>query len=316
MMPEIQNEGGWRLRPLGVLLVVIVGVVVIRDPLRPALLQAEQARVGALVPPPELAAASEPERFSAETLFEIINGDADLYLKAGFVQLDTRRYRLKADPRQWLDLLAYQMDDHRSAFAVYSLRRGPEAVAYRVAHFAHHDAKGLFFVHGPYYVEILAAQKSAPLFAARGELAEAFIAAHPVRAETIRELGRFPSENLVAGSMTLHPSGAFGFEGFRNLFAARYRLGDQETTAFFQPCQSSEAAIRLVADYRAFLEAYGGVAVPLRDVLRNGHLVRMEDTWTLIFPQGPSLGGVLEAATPAQAEGLARQLAARLATSR
>jgi hypothetical protein len=42
----------------------------------------------------------------------------------------------------------------------------------------------------------------------------------------------------------------------------------------------------------------------------------MEDTWTLIFPQGPTLGGVREAATPAQAKRLARQLAARLATSR
>jgi hypothetical protein len=119
--------------------------------------------------------------------------------------------------------------------------------------------------------------------------------------------------------MTLHPSGGFGFEGFHNLFAARYRLGDQEPTAFFQPCRSFDEALRLVEDYQAFLEACGGVAVPLAppdDDLRNGHLVRMEDTWTLIFPQGPTLGGVREAATPAQAKRLARQLAARLATSR
>ncbi len=307
---------GWRLRPHWVLMLFMAGAMVIGHPFRPAVLRSETASAGVLVPPPQLTAASEPEMFSAETLFEIINGDADLYLKAGFVQLDTRRYHLQDNHRQWVDLLAYQMADHRSAFTVYSQRRSPEAVADRVAHFAHQDRRGLFFVHGPYYVEILAAKKSAPLFAARDALAEAFIAAHPVRAETIPELGHFPSENLVTGSMTLHPSGALGFEGFHNLFAARYLLGDQEATVFFQLCRSFDEAIRLVDDYRAFLEAYGGVAAPLDDALPNGYRIRMEDTWTLIFPQGTTMGGVQAAATPAQAERLARQLAARLAASR
>ena len=111
-------------------------------------------------------------------------------------------------------------------------------------------------------------------------------------------------------------TGAFGFEGFHNLFAARYRLGDQEATVFFQSCRSHDEAIRLVDDYRAFLEAYGGVAAPMDDALPNGYRVRLEDTWTLIFPQGATMGGVLAAATPAQAERLAHQLAARLAASR
>lgn len=306
----------WRPRRRPVLLALAVGALFLNSSPDGTMLRAEQGRAGVMMPPPDLTAASDPQRFSAETLFEIINGDADIYLKAGFVHLDIQRFHLKADPRQWLDLSTYLMEGHRSAFAVYSLRREPQATAVGLTPFADRYGQGFFFVHGPYYVEIVAAGQTAPLVAAGDALGAAFVAAHPVGAETIPELAWFPAEDLVAGSMALHPSGAFGFEGLRDLFTARYRLDGGEATAFFRPCRTAAQAMRLAADYQAFLEAYDGVAAPMTDPLPNGRLVRMGDGWTLVFTQGRTLVGVQEAATPVQANLLARRLKARLATSR
>ena len=46
--------------------------------------------------PPELSAFSAPETFSADNLYDKIDGKADLYLTAGFVELRCQRFALKA----------------------------------------------------------------------------------------------------------------------------------------------------------------------------------------------------------------------------
>ncbi len=125
--------------------------------------------------PSGFVASAPGESFGPDTLFEIINGDADLYLKAGFERLDTRHFNLKSPPRDELSVFIYQMKQHRSAFAVYSVRRDEEARPSPLTRFAHRDQNGLFLVHGPYYIEILAAAKSFVAASMRGDSAAARI---------------------------------------------------------------------------------------------------------------------------------------------
>lgn len=264
--------------------------------------------------PADLVAGSTVERFSPDTLFEIINGDADLYLKAGFVQLETRRFLLKDDSRQWLDFYAYQMDRHRSAFAVFSVRRDREAVPFELTRFAYRYQNGLFFVHGPYYVEILAAEETIPLVEAMQRLAAAFIDINKVEAEPIPELKRFPPEDLIPHSIALHPSGAFGFDAFNDVFTGRYRTSQSEATAFFRSCRSPEAAAKLASEYQAFLMEYDGVAEPVSNPLPNSRLIRILDAYTLVFTHGNAVAGVQDAGTADDAEMLARRLKAGLSS--
>ncbi len=46
--------------------------------------------------PPELSALSAPETFTADNLYDKVDGKADLYLTAGFVGLQCQRLALKA----------------------------------------------------------------------------------------------------------------------------------------------------------------------------------------------------------------------------
>ncbi len=262
--------------------------------------------------PSEFVALAPPEYFGPDTLFEIINGDADLYLKAGFVRLETRRFTLKPAPQTRLALFIYQMNSHRSAFAVYSVRRSEEAQPSRLTRFAYRYQKGLFLVNGPYYIEILAQEESPRTVAAMNDLATAFISAHDVADEPIPELDFFPPQGLIPGSMALHPANAFGFDGFTELFTARYRLNDQQATAFLRPCPAPGAAARLAADYQAFLAEYDGVAVSGDHLFSDGRLIRLTDTYTLVFVHNNTVAGVQEAGTAELAARLAHALKARL----
>jgi len=274
-----------------------------------------QRQAGAMTLPPDLRADSAPERFSPETLFDIINGDADLYLKAGFVALESQRFLLNNDSRQSMDLFAYQMNRHLSAFAVFSVRRGREAVPVSLTRFAYRYRKGLFFVHGPFYIEIIAAEETNLMVDAMHRLAAAFIEANPVEVLPIPELERFPSENRIPGSVVLYPAGGFGFEAFDNLFTARYQVtGGGEATAFFRPCGSPEEAARLFTGYQAFLLEYEGVGILFNDVLPSSRMLRVADSYTLVFTQGRTVAGVQDAVTPEQATMLARRLSAALSS--
>lgn len=271
---------------------------------------------GEMALPPGLVADAPPERFSPQTLFEIINGDADLYLKSGFVDLETRRFSLEGDSGQWIDFFAYRMRGHRSAFAVYSVRRSPEAVPDDLTPFAYRYQDGLFFVHGPYYVEIRGADDANPLAKAISQLAVAFIAGTRVEAVSIPELTWFPKEGLMANSVALHPAGAFGFKAFDNLFTAGYRMGGNTATAFFRGCASTGAAEQLATAFKNFLVEFDGAVVPVKTSLENAVLVRTMDTYTLVFTQGRTVAGVRDAATPEDAATLAEHLRNGLASGR
>lgn len=273
---------------------------------------ADESLLAAMALPEGLTPAAAPERFGPQTLFEIIDGEADLYLKAGFLALETRRYLLGGNPSRWLDIMAYRMQSHRSAFAAFSQRRAPEAVPAALTRFSHRYRDGLFFVHGPFYVEIRAADETALLGQAAHELGQAFVAAHPVPAAPIPELALLPDDDRVPGSMVLLPAGALGFEGFDDLFTARYRIDGQEVTAFLRLCASRETAVRLAARYRGFLTTYDGVLQPEADGPPGSWLVRLMDRYTLVFTRGSALSGVQEAPNPQVAAKLARRLYERL----
>ena len=70
-----------------------------------------------LVLPSQIMPMSSLESYWPSSLFEAINGQADLYLKAGFVRLKTQRLKLIADSSKWFEINIYQMNRHLSAFA-------------------------------------------------------------------------------------------------------------------------------------------------------------------------------------------------------
>ena len=77
--------------------------------------------------PPELSPLSAPETFTADNLYDKVDGKADLYLTAGFVGLQCQRLALKATNDVWMEWFVYDMGTLPQAFSVFSLQRRAEA---------------------------------------------------------------------------------------------------------------------------------------------------------------------------------------------
>jgi hypothetical protein len=130
--------------------------------------------------------------------------------------------------------------------------------------------------------------------------------------EGITELALFPAQHLKRESISLLAADAFGFDRFRWVFTAQYRMDDTELTAFLsQQARTAEAA-ELAAAYHQFLLNNGGKEVKPGSGLSGVRMVELFGTYELVFSQGPVVAGVHGAEKREAAEELARILKQRL----
>jgi len=268
-----------------------------------------------LVLPSHLIPMSPAEMYSPANLYEVINGQADLYLKAGFVKLTTQRLKLKEYPSKWLEIYFYQMNRHLSAFAVFSGQRRLNAKMLKMTPFAYQAQNALFFVHDSFYIEIIGSDETDSLIHAMYQFAQAFVNQNPVQVEPIKELNLFPNSGLIPGSLTLFPKGAFGFDRFKDVFVASYNSKDEQVTAFMSRCPNPSEAANLSVAYLEFLKEYGGEVIPLSSQTPNAKLIRIHGMFELVFTHQVYVAGVHQAPTREAAENLAKQLSENLSVA-
>jgi len=270
--------------------------------------------------PPDLAVLSAPESFSPDTLYVKIDGNADLYLTAGFVQLQCQRFSLKTNNEVWMEWSVYDMGALPQAFSVFSLQRRAEAQTWSLTPFACQTKNALYFVSGRYYVEAVTAMPTEAMMTAMRAMAGQFVAAHPPGAMRIPELELFPPENLEANSQNLQAVDAFGFNGFTNVFAAKYSVtagtNQAEAIAFFEAAKTPAGADALRDAYRSFLVANGGSEVAAGAGAALGKPIADSDGVEIVFSLGNFVAGVRAAPDAATAATIAQQLADRLQAAR
>ncbi len=311
------------------LLVIITGGIFFKqarfDPsvLKPAFSQQELSTqpLSTLTPPQDLLRyapqnlilLSPVESFGPENLSDKINGKAELYLSGGFVRLVSQRFAIEDEPDAWMEAFIYDMGSPRGSYAVYSLQKRFEAKELELGDYGYGTENGLYFVHGPYYLEIVssvAQERMAELMLSFGRN---FVSKTPVESNDINELALFPEKNLNKESISLIPSNGFGFEQFDSIFTAQYVVGDTELTAFLSRRKSQAEATRLVESYTSFLTAVGGTELKPNLNIPGAKLVEIMDTFELFFSRGSILAGVHGAENRQAAEELAKMLNQKLA---
>jgi Family of unknown function (DUF6599) len=257
-------------------------------------------------------ALSQPESFGPETLSEKIDGKAELYLSAGFIQLLTQRFSRKGNPEAWLELFLYDMGSSKNAFAVYSVQRREDGRRIDLGDFAYETGDALFLVHGRYYGEVIAPALGKAAAEFLPALGRAVVEKVKTSRDGMAELGLFPAEHLERESISLLAADAFGFDRFRSVFTARYTLGATDLTAFLSQQASPAEAAELAAAYHQFLLKNGGKEVKPGPGLSGLRVVELFGTYELIFSEGRVLAGVHGAEKREAAEQLARLLKQRL----
>lgn len=246
--------------------------------------------------PAEFKMLSEIKLYTAENLYEKINGKAPLYIESGFEKLLTRRFMSKDNETLVMELYLYDMGNVRNAFSVYSVQRRADADALLalLPSYAYRTSNALYLAHGKYYIELVG-------FSESDELSEAIAAtAQEIRANLaikdnggMAELALFDRKNLVLGSIKLYLANAFGFEGFTDTFAAQYRFGDETITAFLSKCSTPIEALKVFEEYHKFLLNNGGTDIPTANP--QAKFVDFYGTRQIVSVRGPFVFGIHEA---------------------
>jgi hypothetical protein len=240
---------------------------------------------------------SPVERYGENSLSDKIDGKADLYLAAGFKALETRRFALVQDPSRWMERYVYDMGSRLNAFAVYSAQRRRDGRDVGIAPYAYLSSNGLFLVHGPYYLEIIASEASQTMQARVKALGQTFIKEHPVASGRIAELDLFPAGHLVPGSRKLIANSAFGIQGMDGVFTAEYADGPARATAFVARRADAGRARTSAEAFIAFWKEYGAEAVAPPDRLPAARIAFILDNYEVVMVTGPYLYGVHEASS-------------------
>jgi len=263
--------------------------------------------------PEALRPLTEPEQFTPEGLSEKINGKAELYLPAGFVALTCQRFTSVQDSDEWIEVFVYDMGRMGNAFTVYSAQFRQNAEKLPLRRFAYRTANGLYFVHGRFYVEMVAAAVSEQLDAAMLTFGENFVSQTPAESETLEELALFPRENLLAESVSLATQEEFGIDGFENIYRAVYDIDGRQVTAFLSRRPSAAEADELAKRYQEFYLGFGGQRMAPPAEIPQARAMVLFDIHKIAFSVGPFLAGVHEADSAEAAKTVAARLSTRLA---
>ncbi len=182
------------------------------------------------------------ESFGPENLSDKINGKAELYFLPDLFVLSVSVLPLKTSlVLGWKH--SFTIWGPRGGLTQFTVcKNGLRPRNWNWETMAMARENSLYFVHGPYYLEIVssvAQERMAELMLSFGRN---FISKTPVESNELNELALSPEKNLNRESISLIPSNGFGFEQFDSIFTAQYGVGDTELTAFLSRRKSQAEA--------------------------------------------------------------------------
>jgi hypothetical protein len=186
-----------------------------------------------------------PETFTRETLFEHIDGQADLFLQYGFSKSVSAVYRKADSPDDKIDLDIYDMGNSLQAFGVFSRFRQNESPV-GIGLDSYLEDRYALFYKGQYFV-VLQAQDSN--ISTLKQLAQDIASLISDNSAPPKEIGYFPKNGLKPGSIEYFPDGLLGHQFLRRGFKASYVENDEKKT--------NPQAISESRDFQLFLSIFG-----------------------------------------------------------
>ena len=241
---------------------------------------AEAQDVGSLVPRHELPSGWElvhgPKTYTRRTLFEHIDGQAELFIKYGFQKSVFAVLQNRSAPGDQMELDIYDMMNGLQAFGIFSRFRSED----RPAGFgvdSYLDDHSALFYKGKYFVVLYATERNALLLKQI-----ATIVSQKIRDRSLppAEIGFFPKDGLRFHSIQYFPEGLLGHQFLGRGFIARYsekappeekplseaeKREPQEFQLFLALFRNSQEAERACVSYKEYVARKGAV----RDAVRS-----------------------------------------------
>ena len=235
---------------------------------------AEAQDVGSLVPRQELPSGWElvhgPKTYTGRTLFEHINGQAELFMKYGFQKSAFAILQNRSAPGDQMELDIYDMMNGLQAFGIFSRFRSED----RPGGFgvdSYLDDHSALFYKGRYFVLLYATERQASLLK---QIATTVSQKIQDRSLPPAEIAFFPKDGLRFHSIQYFPEGLLGHQFLGRGFIARYsekappeekslseaeKKEPQEFQLFLALFRNSQEAKRASVSYKEYISRKGAV---------------------------------------------------------
>lgn len=199
--------------------------------------------------------------FSRDTLYEKINGRADLYLQYKFEQLTFATYLRDNDPDLNIEVWAYDMGAAENARGIFQAEQSEQPDPVDVGQGGYRSGDSIFFWKGSLYVNVMTLDDS--LGEACLNLANKIAEGIQADASSDWFTIALPETNLVADSRGYEAEDAFSLGFLSNVYTASYPVefdsAQQEVMHFVHQTESPAAAKEMLKRYTEFFGEYGEV---------------------------------------------------------
>jgi hypothetical protein len=212
----------------------------------------------------------DPAIYSADDLFEYINGSADLYLMYNFEQLGTLSYFDHQGRGLTIDI--YEHGSEANAFGIYSQERPTPMNEKEIGAQGYYDYGILNFCQGPYYVKVMGYDLEdfdEDMLTVVAKIVSANIGG---KKDLPKAMACFPTEAMVPNSQRYIAKNVFGHGFLHSAFVAQYRADrNTSTRAFIIEAKDEADAGKMLESYLGYVKEQGGA------VSDAGGVYRFED---------------------------------------
>ena len=230
--------------------------------------------------------SGEIQTFSPQTLFEYINGAADLYLMYDFQELKTAEYVDEKKASVMVDVYRHQTPTH--AFGIYSQERLSNADFIDVGVQGYIEKNVLNFFTGSYYVKLTS-------FNTGPEDQEVLLTFAKKVAENLGEKGRlpallatFPAEGKMKNSEKFIAKKFLGYSFLHSAFTADYELAGKKFKLFIIESENQRECRNIIQKYLEQTGKTGKNVVEGRHTISDPHHGEIDLYW-----KGRHLWGIL-----------------------
>ena len=252
--------------------------------------------------------------YNSDTLFDHINGEAELYFPYGFDMLATATYLNKKDPEVWVVVDVYRMDSLLNAFGIYSNYRKADAAGVVIGAEGFVSSSQLMFYQDRYFVRIQvtgAASLEQDLFVACGRTVSRNLPTNTGSPREFEVLSGMPG--VVTKSERYLAQSLLGYAFFNRGMIADFMLGGERVQVFVVFEHSPDAARKAFDDYRSYLKAEGQ-EMNVTGTTDRISLTAVDPLYRGVFVEqsGPYLIGAIRMKEASAAKPIVEQLRVRL----
>jgi hypothetical protein len=252
--------------------------------------------------------------YNSDTLFDHINGEAELYFPYGFDMLATATYLNKKNPDVWVVVDVYRMRSLLDAFGIYSNYRKADAAEIMIGAGGFISSSQLMFYQDRYFVRIQvtgATSLEQEQIVACGRTVSRNLPPNAGRPGELEVLMGIPG--MVTKSERYLGQSLLGYAFFRRGMITDAILGGERVQVFVVLENSPHAARKAFDDYRSYLKAEGQ-EMNVTGTTDRMSLTAVDPLYRGVFVEqsGPYLIGAIRMKEASAANPIVQQLRERL----